>query len=169
MSKVDSIISKGMGAAKSVKAAVTGLHGVFATLTKQHGEVAALLERAKSSDAHFGELWPKIRTELVSHERGEVREVYPALRGHAELRALCDHHDAEASELEQRIARIDELPVASAERRDAFAALVDTVLHHAKEEEQDIFPKAQDAIGKDKAERLDAMFLTAKRQVAEAV
>src|SRR3954470_6443269 len=38
-------------------------------------------------------LWPTIRIMLLSHERGEVHEVYPVLRSYPELAALADHHD----------------------------------------------------------------------------
>jgi hemerythrin superfamily protein len=168
-SHVDSMLSKGMGKVKEVKARVTGLVGVFATLAEQHGEVAALLERAKSSDDKFAELWPMIRRELLSHEQGELREVYPLLRARQAVRELADHHDAEAAQLEQLIRMIDGLSVGSPARREQLERLTDMVLHHAREEETDIFPKAQDALGKAAAEELEAKFMMTKQQIAQAV
>src|SRR5262249_42560909 len=152
--RMDSILSQGMGKVKAVKARLSGLGGVFRTLAEQHGEVTALLERAKMSDDKFSQLWPTIRRELLSHEQGEMREVYPVLRAHDELRALADHHDEEAREMEQLIAKIDELAIATPARRDTFQQLIDRVIDHAREEEDDIFPKAQGVIGKDQAEAL---------------
>jgi hemerythrin superfamily protein len=167
--RMDSIVSQGMGKMKAVKARLSGLVGVFKTLAEQHGEVAALLERGKASDEKFTQLWPTIRRELISHEKAELREVYPVLRARDATRPLADHHDAEASKLEQLIASVDDLAIASPARRDVYQQLIDAVLHHAHEEESDIFPKAQDAIGKDQAEALEPKFLTAKQQIAAGI
>jgi hemerythrin superfamily protein len=166
---MDSILSTGAGVVKSFKARIAGLTGVWRTLAEQHGEVAVLMERAKASDEKFTELWPTIRRELVSHEKAEVREVFPTLRTSSATRSLADHHDAEANQLEYLIGKIDELAIGAQERRDTFQKLIDTVLHHAKEEENEIFPKAQEAFGKEVAERLDEKFKATKKQVAEAV
>ncbi len=164
--RIDSMLSHGMGKVKAVKARLSGLVGVFKTLAEQHGEVTVLLERAKTSDEKFTELWPTIRRELLSHEKAEMREVYSVLRARDATRQLAEHHDAEAAKLEQLIARVDELPVPSPARHDVFQHLIDAVIEHAREEETDIFPKAQEAIGKSQAEALDAKFLSAKRQIA---
>lgn len=167
--RMDSILSQSMGKLKAAKARISGLGGVFKTLTEQHGEVTVLLERAKTSDDKFSQLWPEIRRELLSHEQAEMREVYPVLRTHDETRALADHHDAEARELEQLIANIHELAAGSPAWREPYQQLIDKVIHHAREEENDIFPKAQDAIGKDQAEALDAKFLATKQQIAQTI
>ena len=164
--RVDTMLSKGMGKAK---ARLKGLHGVFRTIAEQHGEVTALLERAKSSNEKFTELWPTIRRELMSHEKAEMREVFPALRAHPETRELADHHDLEAGDLETLILQIDALAVDAPNRKEMFQKLIDMVLDHAKEEENEIFPKAEKVLGRDTAEALDDQFLVAKEQVAEAV
>jgi hemerythrin superfamily protein len=166
---MDSMLSHGMGKLKAVKARLSGLVGVFKTLAEQHGEVTALLESAKTSDEKFSQLWPMIRRELKSHEAAELRELYPLLRAREATRALADHHDAEATQLDQLIASIDELAIGSPMRRDAFQLLIDTVTHHAREEETDIFPKAQDAIGKDQARMLEQRLLATKRLIAESM
>lgn len=164
--RMDSMLSQGMGKVKAVKARLHGLVGVFSTLAEQHGEVGALLERARTSDEKFTQLWPTIRRELLSHEKAEIREVYPVLRARDATRALAERHDAEASQLEEMIKHVDELAIGSPARRELYQRLVDTVLRHAREEESDIFPKAQDAIGKPEAEVLESRFLTAKDQIA---
>jgi hemerythrin superfamily protein len=167
--RMDSVLSQGMGKIKAVKAALKGLTGVFRTLTEQHGEVASLLERAKTSDEKFTQLWPTIKRELISHERAEVRELYPYLRVYTETRAMADHHDAEANTLEWLISQVDELAIGSRERKDAYETLVDTVLHHAAEEESEIFPKAQEEMGKDLARTVDERFRATKAAVANSI
>jgi hemerythrin superfamily protein len=167
--RMDSMVSHGMGAFKSLKARLSGLVGIFRTLAEQHGEVTALLERAKVSDEKFTELWPTIRRELMSHERAEMRELYPLLREHASTRQIADTHDEEAAQLEALINEIDQLAIGSDVRRERYKVLIEKVRSHANEEERDFFPKAQQAIGKDQAQQLDSRFLAAKRQIANAV
>jgi hemerythrin superfamily protein len=166
--RMDHLVSKGMGKVKGAKARVFGLVGVFKVLAEQHGEVAALLERAKASDDKFTQLWPTIRRELLSHEMAEIREVYPVLRMHAELRDLADRHDREAAEMEQLIGWIQEMAIGSPERHDAYDRLVDAVMRHAREEEHTIFPRVQQAIGKPAAEALLPKFLATRTQLLES-
>jgi hemerythrin superfamily protein len=161
--RMDSMLSKGAGVMKGVKARLEGLTGVFKTLAEQHGEVSAMLKRLQSKPEKKAELWPEIRRELLSHERGEMREVYPVLRQHVQTRSLAEHHDQEAAELERLIERIDAAAVA--DWRPLFDQLVDAVIHHANEEENEIFPKAQEAIGDRAAKDLEPRFLAAKKQI----
>jgi hemerythrin superfamily protein len=161
---MDSMLSKGAGMMKGVKARLEGLTGVFKTLAEQHGEVAAMLKRLQSKPEKKAELWPDIRRELLSHERGEMREVYPVLRQHVQTRALAEHHDQEAAEMERLIERIDSSM--ADDWRPLFNQLVDAVIHHANQEENEIFPRAQEAIGDKAAKDLEPRFLAAKKQIA---
>jgi hemerythrin superfamily protein len=146
-----------------------GLVGIFRTLAEQHGEVAALLKRVRGNSEKRAELWPTIRTELVSHERAEVRELYPVLRQHAETSQLAEHHDQEARELEMLISTLDATAIESVAWGQIFDRLADTIIHHANEEEEKIFPAAQKAIGEARAKELEASFLQTKKKIAEAV
>jgi hemerythrin superfamily protein len=167
--RMDSLISQGMGKVKNLKARIEGLAGIFRTLAEEHGEVAALLQRVRGHAEKREELWPKIRLELVSHERAEVRELYPVLREHAATKLLAEHHDQEARELEMLIATLDVTDIHSATWGEVFDRLVNTVIHHANEEEETIFPAAQKAIGEARAKELEASFLRTKKKIADAV
>jgi len=122
-----------------------------------------MLKRLQSKPEKKAELWPEIRRELLSHERGEIREVYPVLRQHVQTRALAEHHDQEAAEMERLIEQLD--TATADDWRRLFDQLADTVIHHANEEENEIFPKAQEAIGDQAAKELEARFLSAKQQL----
>ena len=167
--RMDSIISKGTGAVKGAEARLRGLVGVFKVLSEEHGEAGALLKRVKRDPAKRAELWPKIRQELVSHEKAELREVYPVLREHEQTRALADRHEAEAGQLSALIDRIHATEMASAEWGSLFDQLVDQVEQHVKEEEGEFFPKAQQVIGAARAKELEPRFLAAKKQIAMAL
>jgi len=144
------------------------LLGVFSTLAEQHGQVAAMLAQLQQDPSARDVQWPLVRRELVSHEHSEVRELYPVLRQYEAMRALADHHDEEARELDALIGRLDTLDIRSDEWGEVLDTLISTVLHHAKEEEeQQIFPAAQEAIGEARAIELDAKVRLAKQQLAE--
>jgi hypothetical protein len=162
-SRTDQMISKTKGAMKAVKATAKGLGGVFRVLMVQHGEAAALLHRAKANPSKRLELWPVIREELISHERAELRVLYPELRGLPGLTAWVDHHDREASELESLIGRLHELDPRSAGWANLFDDLIDLVERHVSEEESEIFPRAHDALGATRSRELEDRFMAAKQ------
>src|SRR5690242_17869082 len=156
-----------LGTAKETKSASTGLTGVFKTLAKQHSEAGALLKKAEgiSEPGKRAEQWKTIRVELLSHEKAEMREVYPVLRQHSETKALAEQHDREAKDLESMILRLDKTDTSSNDWLDLLKKITDGVQRHAKEEENDIFPKAQQAIGKPETERLDARFQQTQKEI----
>ena len=164
-SRTDEIISKGMEKAKAVKATVKGISGVFKTLMEQHGEASGLMRRVQNNSDKRAELWPQIRRALISHERGELRVVYPVLREYEATRAFADEHDAEATLLEAQINSIDALSFDNATWGEEFGTLVKLVTDHVSEEESTIFPAAMDAIGDDRASELDSQFLQAQKSV----
>jgi len=164
--RLDTMISKGAGKVKGVKARLEGLVGVFNTLAEQHAEVKVLLKRLQGSPERRPELWPEIRRELLSHERAEVREVYSALRDQVQTRQFAEHHDQEVAELEAMIQDLDD---AKADWREQYDDLVDAVIHHAEEEEKEIFPKALKAIGEAKARELDHPFRLSHKHAASTI
>lgn len=110
----------------------------------------------------------EIRLELLSHERGELREVFPELLAHVETRAMAEQHGREANELESKIERIQETAIDSPEWGQLFGELVKLVESHVEEEESKIFPQAQEVIGEDRARELEPKFLAAKKAIMEA-
>lgn len=167
-SRIDSFVSKTAGEARSAKARIEGLEGVFRMLSKQHGEAMALVERVQADPSKRAELWPRIRAELTSHEQAEVRALYPALRAYDALRPLVERHDAEAQELSALIQRIGALNLGADEWGPLFDQLADKLERHVALEEDEIFPTSQDAIGKDRARELEQPVLAAKKQIMQS-
>lgn len=141
--------------------------GVFELLAAQHREMQALLEQVLAADGERALLWPECRRQLVSHERSEVRELYPVLRANPATRALADHHDDEARQLDAVISLLNTLPVASARWLEVFRELANTVIAHAAEEEAQLFPEAQQALGEPYSVYLAGPVLKAKHAIAD--
>jgi hypothetical protein len=168
---VEKAASEVFGAVKAAKATLENLHGVFRQLAREHGEVTALLLRVKmTSDVDVRrEIFPTIREELLSHEKGELAEVYPAFMQHEELAGYAEMHQREAGTLERMLQRLTGMPYDDAQWGPAFAELTSTVEHHTKEEEDDFFPAASKILGKDAAEQMKTRYLAKKSAVAKGI
>lgn len=167
LTRTEQIASKAMGAMKAAKATVKGLGGVFRKLSQEHGEVTALLMRVKrSTDVEVRRhLFPDIRRELLAHEKGELAVVYPAFRRHPELVSIADAHQNEADQLEQVIQQLSATDYADASWGRIFDRLVELVMHHATEEENQYFPKASRVMGDDEPNVLEKQYLDAKKSI----
>jgi len=166
---IDVVVAKTKGMVKGMEARREGLIGVFETLAKEHGEAAALMDRVNADAGKRASLWPKIKTALVSHERGELAAVYPVLNHHAALKPFVAQHAKEAAELDRMIERLEGMSIESDDWASLFTTLASTVVGHATEEENEIFPVAMNAIGVDEAKRLDAAFKDAKARVVASI
>jgi hypothetical protein len=166
--RVDEFMSEGAAKMKGLKARLSGLVGVFQTLSEQHTEAGVLLKRIKGDASKRADLWPKVREALLSHEHGELDAVYPELSLHQQTRDLVLEHHRQAGELDATIEQIDGLAMDSIAWEDAFDSLVAKVEQHVELEEKTIFPEAQKVIGHDRARALDGMFHSAQARAKRA-
>ena len=157
--------SEVMGAAKDVKAGFKGLTGVFMHLMEEHGKVGALITRVGlTQDIEVrAKLYPTIRTELLDHEKGELKAVYPTLAEFPETAAIAAAHAHHASELEAAIAELDALSFNSASWVPAFERLAKLVDEHVTIEENEYFPLAQKMLGEERSKQLQSAFEAAKK------
>ena len=167
--RTEELASDALGQVKKAKAAIEGVSGVFKKLMEEHGQVTALLMRVKiSSDPGIRrELFPTIRKELLAHERGELREVYPVLKQHAETASLARDHDHEAAQLEQAIEQLHVTAVEDPGWGAKFEQLVELIQHHTQEEENDYFPAAQQVLGDVQAKALQARYERTKAEITK--
>jgi hypothetical protein len=168
---IEKLAAKGAGKAAAVGARAKGLTGVFNKLAEQHHEAAVLLKRAEGVDdpAKREDLWRTIKRELLSHERAELSTVYPALKQDASVQDIPQHHNAEVPELEAAIAAIDAEGFSSLRWKALVGHLRELVTHHAEEEENEFFPRAEEALGKKASEELEERFMAAKEKAAKGI
>jgi hypothetical protein len=163
---LERVASGVMGAAKDVQAGFKGLTGVFMHLMEEHGKVGALIKRVGlSKDLEVrAKLYPTIRTELLQHEKGELRAVYPALAEFPETAAIAAAHAHHASELEAAIAELDALSFNTPSWPTAFERLAKLVNEHVTIEEREYFPLAQKLMGEERTKELLSAFEAAKKK-----
>ena len=162
---IEKAASKALGTVKVVQASLEGLTGVFRHLMQEHGEVSASIKRlGVSSDSDLRrELYPTIRKQLLAHEKGELEAVYPVLAEYPETEEIAAIHAREASELEAAIRAVDAIDFGAQAWAPAFEHLAELVKAHVDEEERSFFPKAQQAIGEERARGLTSRFEAAKQ------
>ena len=168
---IDRIESKLAGTVKAVPAGFKGQRGVFLHLAEEHREVEALMQHLRqTTDPQVRrEHFPHIRAELLSHEKGELSEVYVVLANYEQLRSVVLQHNQEAHTLEKAIADVDAIAFASEEWDTSFARLFALVQAHAEEEENDFFPKAQGLIDEDESKEILTRYEAAKKSVMRFV
>src|SRR4051812_27375543 len=156
---------KAAGTMKAVKAGFEGLRGVFLHLAEEHGEVGALMTRVtKNDDPEVRrEHWSKIRIELLSHEQGEMAEVYPLLTTNDATREIVALHSQEAGQLKDAIAAVDALDFSSPAWATAFERLFTLVQQHVAEEENEFFPRAQEVISEAQSKEVLERYEAAKQ------
>lgn len=169
--QVASAMSRGVGTVKAMEAAIRGLDGVFRTLARQHAEASALLRSAVSTEdiSRRNGIWEGVRSDLLSHEGAELREIYSVLEEYAELQPLAREHAKDAEAMEELIEQIDLLDEADPEWPILLGDLIKMVEQHAYEEEREIFPKAQEVLGIMRAAELERPFLAAKERVMNEI
>jgi len=168
---IEQVTTKAMGTLKAVQAGFNGLRGVFLHLSEEHGEVGALMKRvSKSTNAQFRrEHFAHIRTELLSHEKGELAEVYSVLANYESMRDVVLKHNDEAHSLEKAIANVDAQDFGSEEWGSAFEHLFGLVQHHVEEEESDFFQRAQQVIDEDESKAILQRYEAAKKSVKDRI
>jgi hemerythrin superfamily protein len=168
---LETVAAKTAAKAANVGARAKGLTGVFAKLAEQHQEASVLLKRAAGADdvQKRRDLWATLRRELLSHERAERQVVYPALEDVADMQDIVQRHAEEADTLEAAITEIDIAGCSSPNWPTHMQRLIALVQKHVDEEEDDFFPRAQEALGKQATRDLEDPFMAAKERVMEGI
>ncbi len=136
------------------------LTGIFRTLISEHRDLLGVLTRlANTSDPSLrSELFPQLREQLVSHERGEMSVLYPSLRAHGLTYGVAERHDTSARKLEVVVGCLSGYSFDNPEWAETTQTLLQIVQEHVDEEEHQFFALAQEALGRKRTEDLDERY-----------
>lgn len=116
-------------------------------LEKQHRKVEAMFKKLESGKPEALPLLTELANDLVAHMAIEQDIFYPAVLRVKEdlvLESFEEHALAELA-LKRLVATDPKDPTFKAK----VTALKDLILHHAKEEEEDLFPAVEKALGEE--------------------
>ena len=152
------------------KPPVVGYHGVFSQLVAEQREVAALIQKlsALKADDERTALWLELRAAWVSHEQAKKQEVYKEIQTYQSLQPFADEYEHTAHTFDNLLSELDSLPFSVDAWKLSFQHLAANVEHNMAKEESLVFPRAQQAMGADKASQLTLPYLSAKRSLLAA-
>ncbi len=159
------VIGKVMGKMKGVRQEMTGGTGIFARLSTEHGEISTMIRRVAASGKHSkvrDELFPEIRRQLLAHAHAEEKEVYSVFRNIPELSDRMTQSADEHHEIERMLDELGTMNKADDGWIEKFRGLMGLVQRHVMEEEMQIFPKAKDALGRERSQELERIYLKTK-------
>lgn len=164
MPRPTEMAGKAAGKMKAAKQVLAGHAGIMRKLAEEHGEVSILLKRCSQADdpAKRQELFTKIREELLSHAKAEEKVFYSRLKKHVESLELTEHAIEEHREIEEMIERLSTMGYEGDDWAELFDELEQSVVEHVKEEEQELFAKADDVLSKDELESMEQTYIAAR-------
>ena len=129
---------------------------IYNYLKKDHRKVSDLMEQvvaARSADRRL-QIVQKIKQELLLHAETEQETFYAALENEEETEEEIEMAEEEHEEVKMMLNRLTSMSPESDRWLILFGQLKQAVEHHVKEEEEMIFPKAQEILSDDEAEEL---------------
>jgi hemerythrin superfamily protein len=139
-----------------------------ALLKKDHRSVERLLERYRVATRGRRAIVEEITRELSAHMAAEEKELYPVLRQAIENGpSLMRDAGKEHSEARGLLAELSRVEDGSFEMDAKVATLRGAIAHHVKDEEAEIFPKAERALGDARLNELGTRIARAKRSAPQ--
>jgi len=141
---------------------------VIELLSQDHAEVDALFRQVDqaSSPEQIEELSKQIVRELSVHAAVEEQFVYPTLRAKVDDGSdLADEAIDEHQEAKRLLADLEKQEAGTAEHTATMERLIDAIRHHVEEEEGEVFPALQAAVGASTLDALGTVVQEAKKLV----
>ncbi len=121
---------------------------IYEIIKRDHTSLRELGDQIMNAHdpAQRRELYSDYRTTLKAHANAEERYFYIALLADDKSQQEARHSIAEHHDIDELIEKLDESDPDSDDWSGNFRDLRDMVIHHLDEEEDDIFPVAQDVL-----------------------
>lgn len=146
---------------------------IFSILKSDHDHHREMLAGIADSDANADqrrERFDAFRIEVTAHAAAEEESLYAAMLADPELRDDGRHSVSEHKEIDDLLGELQNADVESDDWRLKFAEMRHRYEHHIEEEEEEMFPAAQEHFTAEKAEELGNKFdrrKPAERELAE--
>lgn len=138
---------------------------VFDVLKREHKEIKKLFQKAEKDPREYAQF----AEELETHVSAEEQTVYKPLEKEKQVHEMVlegfeGHHVVSLimQEMESQIA-------GSEEWRAKFKVMSENLEHHIEEEEKQLFPAAEKAIGRERAVEMAEQYQSAERELVGAM
>jgi hemerythrin superfamily protein len=134
---------------------------IFARLKADHDRHRKLLDQLDDTHGDSPEretLFEAFRVEVTAHAASEEMSLYATMLAKPDLRDDAQHSVSEHKEIEDMLTELYEMDFASTGWLTRFRTMKHRYLHHIDEEEEEMFPAAEDGLSEDKKKELLAIF-----------
>lgn len=138
---------------------------IFARLKADHDRHRELLDQIDQTEGDSPErekLFEAFRIEVTAHAASEEMSLYATMLGKPDLRDEAQHSVAEHKEIDDMLTELYEMDFGSTGWLTRFRTMKDRYLHHIEEEEEEMFPEAEEGLSDAKKKELAAIFEKAK-------
>jgi len=163
--------STSSGAVVGPEADVSGLGALFNQLIDEHGyltRLTALAIAAETPEASEN-IYPGLRSALLSHEQTEAAVLYGTLGQYPSAAQLVEAHARDEEQLKTVIHTLDSLRATSREWRAQLEVLSALLREHVRKEEDEFFPFARATLGAAASHDLRAEYLRTKQGIINTV
>ncbi len=122
-------------------------------LKEDHQMAMSLIAELETADDQAGtdptqtETFNKLQQALKLHTRMEEEIFYPALESFAETKDMVGEAYKEHDQVDQLLAQLSALAPNEEDFQDTLAELRADIEHHVEEEENEMFPQAEELLG----------------------
>ncbi|HEV7341195.1 MAG TPA: hemerythrin domain-containing protein [Sphingopyxis sp.] len=134
---------------------------IFARLKADHDRHRKLLDQideTKGDSPEREKLFEAFRIEVTAHAASEEMSLYATMLGKPNLREEAQHSVSEHKEIDDLLTELYEMDFASTGWLTRFRTMKDRYLHHIEEEEEEMFPEAEEGLSEAKKKELLAIF-----------
>jgi hemerythrin-like domain-containing protein len=114
------------------------------------------------------ELFRKLKTELDIHTHIEETILYPVLRKESETRDITFEGFEEHNVAKKLLEEMEMMEVTSEVWTAKLKVLMESIEHHVKEEEQEMFKDAREVLSKEQIEEIGNRLAERKNQLVKA-
>ena len=133
-------------------------------LKSDHRKLEGLFDRYRSASTGKSGIVLEITRQLSMHMDAEERELYPVLRTSiSDGERLVNDAVMEHKKARGLLAELERADTGSFDMDAKVATLRRAVDHHVRDEEEEIFPKAAESLGKNRLDDLGARIAKAKK------
>ena len=139
-------------------------------LKDDHDRVKKMLEEldatTERADKTRTEGLGKLKAELTIHEAIEEEIFYPALKEHAEAKALVLEAYEEHDVVDMIMSEIEQTPTSAETWKAKFTVMKENLEHHIEEEEGEMFDKAREVFDRETLTSLGERMAARKQQAS---
>ena len=138
-------------------------------LKEDHQMAMSLITELESADEQAGtdatqtETFNKLQQALKLHTRMEEEIFYPALESFDETSDLVTEAYQEHEQVDQLLAQLSSQAPNEEEFQEALAELRSSIEHHVEEEENEMFPQAEQVLGQQRLQEMGQQMQAMKK------